>query len=177
MKLISEDSGPAAPPAWLRFGAGAAAVTGAALVGARAVDADSVWYESLPKPSWQPPSWAFGVAWTPLYATIAYASGRALGAAPTRREQRRLAASVAVNLSLNAGWNWLFFRLRSPRAGLIGTVLLDLSNAELIRRTARSDRAAAKILLPYAAWSLFATALNGSIARHDRTAPPSNRLR
>nr|WP_243769371.1 tryptophan-rich sensory protein [Streptomyces cyanogenus] len=24
---------------------------------------------------WQPPPWAFGVVWTPLYATIAYAGG------------------------------------------------------------------------------------------------------
>jgi tryptophan-rich sensory protein len=41
-----------------------------------------------------------------------------------------------VNLALNAGWNWLFFGLRSPRAGLAGTVLLDVSHAELIRRIA-----------------------------------------
>ncbi|MFF3976239.1 TspO/MBR family protein [Streptomyces sp. NPDC001828] len=173
MRLISEHNGkqPPTPAAWLRFGATGAAVTGAAFLGARAVDADSVWYRSLPKPAWQPPSWAFGVVWTPLYATIAYAGGRALGAAPTRRERARLAASLAANLSLNAGWNWLFFRLRSPRAAVVGTVLLDLSNAELIRRTARSDRAAAKALLPYAAWCAFATALNSSIARHAPALP------
>ncbi|MFI5705690.1 TspO/MBR family protein [Streptomyces xanthochromogenes] len=176
MKLISErDERAAMPPAWLRFGASAVAVAGAAFAGGRAVDADSVWYRTLPKPSWQPPSWAFGVVWTPLYATIAYAGGRASGAAPTGAERRRLAASMAVNLSLNAGWNWLFFRMRSPRASLAGTVLLDLSNAELIRRTARSDRTAARILLPYAAWCMFATALNGSIVRQSSRAPALSR--
>ena len=33
----------------------------------------------------------------------------------------------------------MFFGLRSPRAGLAGTLLLDLSNAELVRRMARTD--------------------------------------
>ncbi|MFF5187416.1 TspO/MBR family protein [Streptomyces sp. NPDC000345] len=167
MRLISEDGGRRPGRAWLRFGACGAAVTATAVAGARAVDADSAWYRSLRKPVWQPPSWAFGVVWTPLYASIAYAGGRALGKACDRHERRRLAASMAVNLALNAGWNWLFFGLRSPRAGLVGTVLLDLSNVDLIRRTARTDRTAAGALLPYAAWCGFATALSSSIARRN----------
>jgi TspO/MBR family protein len=93
--------------------------------------------------------------------------GRALHRA-AGRQRTALAVSLAVNLSLNAGWNWLFFRLRSPRAGLAGTGLLDLSNADLIRRTARADRAAAAGLAPYAAWCGFATALNAAIARRNR---------
>ncbi|MET8582290.1 TspO/MBR family protein [Streptomyces collinus] len=79
----------------------------------------------------------------------------------------RLAASLAVNLPLNAGWSRLFFARRSPEAGLAGTVLLDLSTAELINRTARQDRTAALALMPYAAWCAFATALNASIARRN----------
>jgi tryptophan-rich sensory protein len=74
---------------------------------------------------------------------------------------------VGVNLALNAGWTWMFFGLRRPRAGLAGTVLLDLSNLELIRRMARTDPRAAAALAPYAAWCVFATALNASIARRN----------
>jgi tryptophan-rich sensory protein len=151
---------------WLRYGAGGVTMTAAAVVGSRAVDAESRWYKSLRKPGWQPPSWAFGAVWTPLYATIAYSAGRVLGTVEGR-ERTRLVGSLAANLTLNAAWNWLFFGLRSPRAGLVGTVLLDLSNAELIRRTARTDRAAAAALFPYAAWCGFATALNGSLARRN----------
>jgi tryptophan-rich sensory protein len=62
----------------------------------------------------------------------------------------------------------LFFARRSPAAGVVGTSLLDLSNAELIRRIARTDRTAARLLVPYAAWCAFATALNVSIARRNR---------
>ncbi|THA51468.1 tryptophan-rich sensory protein [Streptomyces sp. A1136] len=146
----------------------AAAVTAAAVLGARAVDAESRWYRGLRKPSWQPPPRAFGAVWTPLYASIAWAGGRALTRArgPARR---RLAVSLGVNLTVNAAWTWMFFGLRSPRAGLAGTLLLDLSNAELLRRTARTDARAAAALLPYAAWCAFATALNTSIASRNRT--------
>lgn len=144
----------------------AAAVTATALAAATAVDADSTWYRALAKPRWQPPSWAFGAVWSPLYASLAWAGGRALTRAEAGR-RRALTTSLAVNLALNAAWNWSFFRARSPKAGVAGTVLLDLSNAELIRRTARTDTAAAAALLPYAAWCGFATALNTSIARRN----------
>nr|WP_243712536.1 TspO/MBR family protein [Actinomadura sp. 6K520] len=138
-------------------------------MGAKAVDPDTAWYRSLAKPSWQPPAWAFGVVWTPLYASIAWASGRAL-VRSQGREHCALAASLGVNLALNAAWNVLFFRRRSTAAGVVGTVLLDVSNAELIRRTARADAVAGAVLVPYAAWCAFATALNSDIAYRNRRA-------
>ena len=117
-----------------------------------------------------PPPRAFGLAWTPLYASIAWAAGHALRR--TRGRQRNaLAASLATNLAVNTAWNWMFFGLRSPRAGLAGTLLLDLSNAELIRRMARTDPRAAAALVPYALWCAFATILNADIARRNRRDP------
>ncbi|MET7378575.1 TspO/MBR family protein [Streptomyces sp. NPDC005526] len=165
MKTTSEYERPGRRGAWT-VGA-AAAVVATAVAGARAVDADSGWYRALDKPAWQPPSWAFGVVWTPLYATIAWSAGRALSRA-RGRERTALAAGLAVNLGLNAAWNHLFFGRRSPGAGLLGTVALDLSNAQLMRQVARTDRPAAAALAPYTAWCLFATALNGSLARRNR---------
>ena len=47
-------------------------------------------------------------------------------------------------------------------------MLLDVSNAELIRRVARTDPRAAAALTPYALWCAFATVLNASIARRNR---------
>lgn len=143
----------------------AAAVTAAA--GARAVDPGSAWYRGLAKPPWQPPPQAFGLVWTPLYASIAWAGGHALQRT-AGRQRNALIASLAANLAVNAAWNWMFFGLRSPKAGVAGTVLLDLSNAELIRRTARTDPQAAAALVPYALWCAFATALNADIARRNR---------
>jgi translocator protein len=151
----------------LTYGLTGAAAGMAAALGARAVDPESTWYRDLAKPSWQPPPLAFGLVWTPLYASIGWASGHALQRA-AGRQRTALAASLAANLAVNTAWNWLFFGLRSPRAGLAGTLLLDLSNAELIRRTARIDSRAAAALLPYALWCAFATALNADIARRNR---------
>ena len=151
----------------LTYGLTSAAVAAAAAGGAWAVDPGSAWYRGLAKPPWQPPPRAFGLVWTPLYASIAWAGGHALQRT-AGRQRTALAASLAVNLVVNTAWNWMFFRLRSPRAGLAGTVLLDLSNAELIRRTARSDPRAAAVLVPYALWCAFATALNADIARRNR---------
>ncbi|MFJ8942829.1 tryptophan-rich sensory protein [Streptomyces sp. NPDC102395] len=45
------------------------------------------------------------------------------------------------------------------------TVLLDLSNAQVISRIVRTDKTAACVLAPYAAWCAFATALNASLVR------------
>ncbi|GAA1848201.1 hypothetical protein GCM10009736_13200 [Actinomadura bangladeshensis] len=58
-------------------------------------------------------------------------------------------------------WTPLFGRC-GPDAGVVGTAPLDVGDAELIRRTARADAAAAAALVPYAAWCGFAIALNGA---------------
>nr|WP_308288117.1 TspO/MBR family protein [Streptomyces corallincola] len=166
MTHVNEDSSRPGTAVWTVCAA--AAVTATAVAGARAVEADSDWYRALRKPPWQPPPWAFGAVWTPLYGTIAWSAGRALGRA-RGRDRARLIGALAADLALNAGWNHLFFARRNPRAGLAGTVLLDLANAHLIRRTAAVDRTAAASLTPYAAWCLFATALNLSLVRRNRT--------
>jgi benzodiazapine receptor len=142
-------------------------VAATAAASGRAVNTGTAWYRTLEKPSWQPPPWTFGAVWTPLYATIAWSAGHAV--LHTRgRARRDLLTAYGVNLAANAAWTWMFFARRSTVAGLVGTLALDASNADLIRRTARHDPAAAKALLPYAAWCLFATALNAAIAGRNR---------
>jgi len=151
---------------WVTYALTSAAAGAAAAAGARAVDPDSAWYRGLAKPPWQPPPRAFGAIWTPLYASIAWAGGHALRRADGH-QRNALIASLAANLALNAAWNWMFFGLRSPRAGLAGTLLLDISNAGLIRCIARTDTGAAAALMPYALWCAFATVLNADIVRRN----------
>ncbi|MEV7399729.1 TspO/MBR family protein [Streptomyces sp. NPDC091267] len=148
------------------YAGSAAAVTAAAALGAAAVDPDSRWYKSLRKPAWQPPSWAFGAVWTPLYLSIAGAAGHALVRTPVGKRSQ-VAGSLAVNLALNAGWNWLFFKAHSPKAALAGTSALVASNAQLMHQISKHDRAAAVALSPYALWCCFATALNADIVRKN----------
>ncbi|MFD6028308.1 cytochrome d ubiquinol oxidase subunit II [Streptomyces griseoluteus] len=154
------------PHRWVPYALCAGAVTATALAGARATRPDTRWYRELNTPDWQPPPWAFGAVWTPLYASIAVAGGRALNAAHGP-QRKALAGEFAANLALNAGWSNLFFRLRSPLAGLAGTLLLDASNVRLLARVARTDRKAAVALLPYAVWCAYATCLNASIVTRN----------
>ncbi|MET9881401.1 TspO/MBR family protein [Actinacidiphila glaucinigra] len=161
MRLISERDGQNRVR-WQPYAGAAAVVTAAAAIGNAATDSRSTWYQRLSKPPWQPPPWAFGATWTPLYGSLAWSVGRAWSQAD-KREHSKLATALAVNLSLNAAWSWLFFAARSPRAGLAATAALNASNLHLIRRTSRNDPCAAIGLLPYAAWCWFATALNAKI--------------
>ena len=143
--------------------AAAGCVAAAAVAGALVSDPRSGWYENLRKPAWQPPAPAYAIVWTPLYAMIAYAGARALSRAGTARG--RFARGFLADLALNAAWTPLFFRARRPRAALADVICLDIANALLIRRAWRADRVAAALLAPYAAWSMFATALNAEIVQ------------
>lgn len=139
----------------------------AAAAGGRGTTPDSTWYRSLGKPAWQPPGVAFPLVWTPLYALIAWGTGRAAEATP-QGERKGFYALTAADLAVNAGWCWAFFAGRSPRAGLAAIAVLDGLNLLLLREAARRDRRAAAALAPYAAWTGFATALNVSIWRRNR---------
>lgn len=145
------------------------AVAAAAAIGGASADPGSAWYRSLRKPRWQPPSPAYGLVWTPLYAAIAYAGGRALRSAQSR-DRDRVAGSLILDLALNAAWTPLFFRARRPRAALAEIACLNIANVLLIRQSWQADRAAAVLLLPYAGWTVFATALNAEIVRLNPSA-------
>ncbi len=107
------------------------------------------------------------MVWTPLYGLIAIAGARALDRSEGP-ERAAFARGYALNLALNAGWTALFFGARRPGAALAEIAALNASNLVLLRRAARTDRAAGAALAPYVAWTLFATALNGAIVGLNR---------
>ncbi|MGZ4598225.1 MAG: TspO/MBR family protein [Oryzihumus sp.] len=139
-----------------------------ALIGSLGTDPESRWYRSLEKPPWQPPPVAFPLVWTPLYGLIAWGTARMIDAEPDPATRRRLAALVAADLAANAAWCWVFFKGRSPRQGLAAIAVLDGLNLALVDQARRRDARAAGALAPYAAWGLFATALNAAIWRRNR---------
>ena len=140
------------------------AVAATAAIGGVAADPGSAWYRSLRKPRWQPPPPAYALVWTPLYGIIAYSAARALTRAQNR-DHSQLASGLILDLALNAAWTPLFFRARRPRAALAEIACLNIANVLLIRQTWRADRTAAVLLVPYAGWTLLATALNAEIVR------------
>jgi benzodiazapine receptor len=129
------------------------------------------WYSRLRKPAYQPPGIAFPIAWTSLYTDIAATSAVAIDRfrATGRDDQaRRYIGALGLNLTLNAGWSWLFFRYHKLGASALGAGVLAVSSADLVRRTAEADPRAATALLPYPLWCAFATVLATHIWRLNR---------
>lgn len=140
-----------------------AAVVAVAGLGGLATDPDSSWYRQLDRPSWQPPSSVFAPVWTVLYVLIAgsmiVAWHRTSGA--TRRS---LFTWWGMNLVLNLAWTVIFFRSHSPVVAGIEIVVLEVTTVVLIFRTWPVSKPAASVLIPYAIWVAFATALTWTIA-------------
>jgi len=145
----------------------APALVGTAAVGGLGTDVRSRWYAHLDKPAWQPPGWAFGPAWTTLYTLIAVGSGRTIDRIEDDDERRAYIAALSTNLVLNIGWTWIFFTAKKPRWALVEILALNVSNVDLVRRSARVDPAAGWLLAPYGAWTAFATTLNAAIAARN----------
>ncbi|MDX2309599.1 MAG: TspO/MBR family protein [Hyphomicrobium sp.] len=137
----------------------AALVIGAASTGA--LFTPGPWYEQLAKPSWTPPNWLFPVAWTVLYAMIAYAGYRVWsieGIGP---------ATIvwAIGLAFNAAWSWIMFGEHKIGMALADLTLMWLSIAAFIVLAWPIDRTAAYLFMPYFAWATFAGALNYEVWR------------
>ncbi|GJE36725.1 TspO/MBR family protein [Methylobacterium persicinum] len=161
--------GPAMGP-WLRLACAVLPVAATAVIGSVSTQAEIFgWYAGLAKPWFNPPDWVFPVAWTILYTMIAIALWRLLGArpltGPSRGGWRLAVAAFAVQIALNAAWTPVFFSAHAVGLGLIVVAALLVMVLWTIRLTWRFDRAAAWLLIPYAAWVAFATILNAAILR------------
>lgn len=153
------------------IGVTSVAVIGTAVVGSLATDTSSSWYRALTKPSIQPPAWVFPVAWTGLYASIATVVGRNLADLQERdeaSEYQTLRKALAGNLVLNAGWSALFFKGKQSGPATIEAAVLAASSADLVRRNMAVNPRRGAFLVPYAAWTSFATVLTGAIWYQNR---------
>ena len=127
------------------------------------------WLPTLDLPPYQPPGWVFGPVWTVLYALMGLSLDATRRARPAGDPERDRAARLfAVQLACNGLWSLLFFGRRSPRAGLVDVVLLEVALVLTVRAVWRVSRPAALVLLPYLAWTTFATVLTADIARRNR---------
>lgn len=122
------------------------------------------WYPTLVKPAWTPPPFLFGPVWTCLYAMMAVSAWLVWLSPPTPTRRAALTA-FTVQLLLNAAWSPLFFGLRSTGLGLLDIVLLWPAILATLILSRRVRPAAAWLLVPYLAWSSFATALNVALWR------------
>jgi benzodiazapine receptor len=136
-----------------------------AAIGARfTVPSIGTWYRALQKPFFNPPDWIFGPVWTVLYLMIAFAGWRAWRSRHAAGAGTRMTV-YGAQLALNLAWSIIFFGDRMIGLALVDIVLLlvvIVVNAVLFWR---ADRLAGWLLVPYAAWVAFASALNFALWR------------
>lgn len=130
----------------------------AASTGAMAARTSRVFYEQLDRPAWAPPGWLFGPVWSVLYLLMAIAAWRVWRAHGWSGARTALGLNL-VQLAVNACWSVFFFMWRDGPLATLDVVVLLVLVLALVRAYAPRDRAAAVMLVPYALWVAFATAL------------------
>ena len=118
------------------------------------------WYAGLNKPPFNPPNWIFGPVWFTLYLLIAVAGWRTFLSEPTGTAMKLWFGQMALN------WLWspVWFGLHLIWPAFIVIVLIDALVLAFIANRWSRDRLSAWLFVPYAAWVLFASLLNLSIA-------------
>ena len=117
------------------------------------------WYAALNKPSFNPPDAVFAPVWTVLFLLIAVAGYRTYEAEPRGAAMKLW----VVQMALNFAWSPIFFSLHrmDVALGVIAAMLVAI--VAFIWRQWTTDRLAASLFLPYAAWVAFAMTLNLSL--------------
>jgi translocator protein len=119
------------------------------------------WYRTLQRPPLTPPDWVFGPVWTALYVMIGLSIVLYIRA-PKPGNAYPVYLLLAVHLTTNFVWAYLFFGLRSPLAALLDIAVLDLTLVWLAVAFRSASGPAAALLLPYLLWVSFATYLNAA---------------
>ena len=120
-------------------------------------------YSALPQPPFAPPTWVFPVVWTVLYLLMGAASRRVyrLGT----QESRNALMLYYVQLAVHFVWPLLYFRAQEYAVAFWWLLLLLALVLAALSAFSRLDKAAGRLLMPYAAWLLFAAYLNYSMMR------------
>ena len=120
-------------------------------------------YSALPQPPLAPPAWVFPAVWTVLYLLMGAASRRVyrLGT----QESRGALMLYYVQLAVHFVWPLLYFRAQEYEVAFWWLLLLLALVLAALSAFSRLDKAAGRLLMPYAAWLLFAAYLNYSMMR------------
>jgi benzodiazapine receptor len=156
---------PLVPPArqWWTLIPFLVAVVAVAGVGGLAASSAQATYRALELPAFAPPPWLFGPVWSVLYLFIGVAGWLLWRAGGWDGVLWLWAGQLVLNLA----WTPLFFGADQYVLALVDIVALDVAVAVLVVVAWRRVRATAWLLVPYLAWTCFATALNAGIVVLD----------
>ena len=125
-----------------------------ALVTASGMDA----FDFLIKPPLVPPAWAFSVVWTVLYIFMGVASYQVrISNAYNKSDALQY---FYIQLALNFLWVVVFFRFGWLWVSVIVLMALIVAIALTVKNFGQASSTAARLMLPYLLWCLFALYLN-----------------
>ena len=146
-----------------------AATCGAAIIGSYFTVQVSItrFYAALIKPVWAPAGWIFAPVWTGLYICMFLAIWQVWRKKPMHRSRAYAQAHVCwwVQLALNAAWPIIFWWQPAGFASFLGCAVLALAVLCCVAVMWRISVAAAALMVPYACWVSFATALSWQLWR------------
>lgn len=140
-----------------------AAFSAAAVGAVASVDAGS-FYAQLTKPSWAPPAGVFGPVWTALYALMGVAAWLVWRSPGPRRVALGL---FGAQLAANALWSWLFFAWHQGALAAVEVLVLLALIVATMAAFWPASRVAALLMVPYALWVSFASALTWAVWRSN----------
>lgn len=139
------------------------------LVGFTASDfqADAIknWYPTLIKPALTPPNIVFPIAWSILYLCMGISIGLIINSAI--EQKRFFVKAFIMQLFFNFTWSIGFFYFQNPLIGFINILLLDIFVINYTLKSYPVSKASSILFIPYVAWLLFATYLNGYILMYN----------
>lgn len=120
---------------------------------------DYSWYNALNQPLLKPPAWLFAPVWTILYISM----GIALFLYARKFTIKSKAWGYVLfftQLLVNLAWTPAFFGIKNIGLALALIILLDILVLFNIIEFFKVSKSAARCLIPYFLWILFATYLN-----------------
>lgn len=124
------------------------------------------WYSKLKKPRFNPPNWIFGPVWTILYFLMGISVYLVL---VSGKETTSAVLIFFIQLVLNVLWSALFFGIKKPSFAFIEIILLEISILVTIALFYKISIIASYLLIPYFLWVGFASILNFSIWRLNKS--------
>lgn len=121
------------------------------------------WYVTLIKPPLTPPNWVFAPVWTLLFFLMGLAAWLVWRRAGGIGKAGAALPLFFAQLGLNFGWSIAFFGMRNPAIAMIEIFVLLAAIIATVLSFSRIERLAGLLLLPYLAWTAFATYLTVAI--------------
>lgn len=123
----------------------------------------SAFYDALTKPVFAPPGWLFPLAWTLLYAAMAFSAWLVL---KTQCPDRYILLGLYIaQLVVNLIWPFLFFIRQTIGLAFFWLVFLWMLAFLMLSAFYKESRLAGLLLIPYQLWLTFAAVLNFTLAR------------